>query len=101
MGYRRASPLAASRPAMQPASVELIGYVAAACTTLCWLPQAARTIRTRDTRAISLWTQGIFAVGTAFWLGYGLLIGSLPVMLSNGLVLPMILTIIAMKLRYG
>jgi MtN3 and saliva related transmembrane protein len=81
--------------------INLIGYIAAACTTLCWLPQAVRTIRTRDTRAISLWTQGIFAVGTGFWLVYGLLIASVPVVLSNGLVLPLILVIIVMKLRYG
>lgn len=81
--------------------INLIGYIAAACTTICWLPQAVRTIRTRNTVAISLWTQGLFAVGTTFWLTYGLLIKSVPVIVSNGLVLPLILVIIAMKLRYG
>jgi MtN3 and saliva related transmembrane protein len=80
---------------------DLVGYIAACCTTLCWLPQAVRTIRTRDTRAISLWTQAFFAVGIALWLVYGLVIGSVPVILSNAVTLPLVLTIVAMKLRYG
>lgn len=81
--------------------INLIGYMAAACTTLCWLPQAVRVIRTRDTAAISLWMQGLFAVGTSFWIVYGLMIKSVPVIASNGLVLPLVLLIIVMKLRYG
>ena len=61
---------------MSPQSIELLGFAAAALTSLCWLPQAWRTIRTRDTKAISLWTQSLFAAGTALWLTYGLHIGS-------------------------
>lgn len=80
---------------------DTVGYIAAFCTTLCWLPQAVRTIRTRNTTAISLWTQALFAIGIALWLVYGLVIGSVPVILSNAVTLPLVLTILAMKLRYG
>jgi MtN3 and saliva related transmembrane protein len=86
---------------MSPASIELLGFAAAALTSLCWLPQAWRTIRTRDTRAISLWTQSLFAVGTVLWLTYGVHIGSWPVMLANALTLVLVLTIVTMKLRFG
>ena len=34
-----------------PLAVELLGFAAATLTSLCWLPQAWRTLRTRDTRA--------------------------------------------------
>ena len=32
--------------------VETLGMAAAALTTLCWVPQAVRILRTRDTRSI-------------------------------------------------
>lgn len=86
---------------MSPALVDIIGFAAATLTTLCWLPQAWRTIRTRDTRAISLWTQVLFACGIALWLAYGLLILSWPVIIANTLTLGLVLIIIAMKLRFG
>jgi MtN3 and saliva related transmembrane protein len=87
--------------ALNPAQIEMIGYIAACCTTLCWLPQAVRTIRTKDTRAISLVTQGFFSLGIALWLAYGIALGSWPVIMSNAITLPLVLTVLAMKLRYG
>jgi len=39
---------------MAPAFVETIGALAAILTTLCWVPQALKIVRDRETRAISL-----------------------------------------------
>lgn len=86
---------------MPAATVETIGFAAAALTSLCWLPQAWRTIRTRDTKAISLWTQILFACGVVLWLAYGVLIVSWPVIAANAMTLTLVLAIIAMKLRFG
>ena len=86
---------------MSLALIETLGFVAATLTTLCWVPQAAQTIRTRDTRAISLWTQGFFALGIILWLAYGLLLMSWPLILANAITLCPILIILGMKLRYG
>ncbi|WP_347269136.1 SemiSWEET transporter [Paracoccus sp. (in: a-proteobacteria)] len=84
-----------------PLPIELLGFTAATLTSLCWLPQTWRTIRTRDTRAISLWTQSLFACGVLLWLVYGIQILSWPVIAANGLTLLLVLAIIAMKLRFG
>lgn len=86
---------------LTPALVEAIGIVAACLTTFCWLPQAVRTIRTRDTRALSLWTQAAFAAGVFLWLVYGLMVGSTPLIFANAVTLVLASTILTLKLRYG
>ena len=86
---------------MPPAATETIGSVAAVLTTLCWVPQALRTIRTRETRAISLWTQVVFSLGLVLWLAYGLLLGSWPLIVANTVSFVLVMIILCLKLRYG
>ena len=86
---------------MPPLLIETIGAAAALLTTFCWVPQALRTIRLRDTRAISLPSQLAFAAGLALWLGYGCLIASWPLIGANALSLALVSVIVATKLRYG
>jgi len=80
---------------------EWVGYVGATLTTLSFVPQAVRIIRTRDTRGISVWMYGMFTVGVAFWLGYGLVLGSWPMIVSNIVTLGLAATVLVLKLRYG
>jgi len=86
---------------MSTVFVEFLGFAAASLTTLCWVPQAVRTIRTRDTRALSLWTQAFFALGVLLWLVYGLALMSWPLIAANAVTLGLVLVILAMKLRFG
>jgi MtN3 and saliva related transmembrane protein len=81
--------------------VPYIGLAAAFVTTFCWLPQALRIIRTRDTRAISLPAYAAFSCGIALWLVYGISLGDLPLILSNTVSLCLQLTIVGLKVRYG
>lgn len=81
--------------------VETIGMVAAVLTTACWVPQALRTIRTRDTRGISLWAQVLLVAGIMLWLVYGLAIGSWPLIASNAVTFFLVAVILALKLRHG
>lgn len=80
---------------------EVIGYVGAFLTTVSFIPQAVKTIRTRDTRGISLHMYAVFTVGVACWLAYGISLGSWPMILSNIVTLGLSSTILALKLRYG
>jgi len=86
---------------VSPAFIDILGTIAATLTTLCWVPQAWRTIRTRETRAISLWTQSVFTFGIALWLVYGVLIQSWPLIGANAISLVLVGLILAMKIRYG
>jgi MtN3 and saliva related transmembrane protein len=91
----------AIRRTVYPVAIEAIGGLAAVLTTLCWLPQAVRIIRTRDAAAISLPTNVVFAAGIALWLTYGIALGKWPIIAANAVTLPLILTIIALKIRHG
>jgi len=79
----------------------LIGLTAATLTTISFLPQAYRSLRTRDTRGISLGMYTLFTLGIALWLVYGLLTHDLPVTLANAVTLVLTLLVLALKLRYG
>ncbi len=78
-----------------------IGAVAATLTTVCWLPQAIRLIRHKETHAISLSANLLFWTGIACWLVYGLAIRDWPLIIANFISLLLTSVIIAMKLRYG
>jgi MtN3 and saliva related transmembrane protein len=79
---------------------EIVGSVAAACTTLCWLPQSVKIIREKRTDGISLITQSVFTFGTALWAVYGLLLNNRPVLCANLVTLAFSLAILILKLRY-
>lgn len=86
---------------MSPTQIEWIGSLAAIITTLCWVPQAIKVIRTRDTKAISLVMYAMLATGIALWLVYGVLIMSWPLIGANAVTIVLVLTILAMKLKFG
>lgn len=61
----------------------LFGYPAAFLTTIAFVPQAWQSWRTRDLSGISLPMYALFTAGVALWLGYGLAIGSVPIIAAN------------------
>lgn len=78
---------------------ELIGYPAAFLTTVAFVPQAWKSWRTRDLSGISLPMYALFTLGVALWLAYGFAIGSLPVIVANGITLVLAAVVLALKLR--
>ena len=80
---------------------KLLGLCAATFTTVSFLPQAARTIRTRDTTGISLWMYVIFCTGVLLWLVYGLVRRDLPLIAANGITLVTAGTVLVLKVRNG
>ena len=82
-------------------TLEWTGYVAATLTTLAFVPQAVKTIRTRDTRSISLGMYVVFTIGIAFWFGYGIVLNSWPMIVSNLVTFVLAGTILALKVKHG
>ena len=82
-------------------NLEWIGYMAATLTTLSFVPQALKTIRSRDTSGISLGMYVVFTIGIVAWFVYGLVLGSWPMILANAVTFLLAATILALKLRHG
>jgi MtN3 and saliva related transmembrane protein len=82
-------------------AIDVIGATGAVLTTLCWLPQAFKVIREKETRALSLPATTAFTLGVVLWLIYGLAIDDWPLIGSNAATLTLMGPILAMKLRYG
>lgn len=81
--------------------IDGIGFAAGFLTTLAFLPQALLTWRQKSAQGVSLGMYAIFTTGVALWMAYGLLIGSWPVLITNGITLMLALFILVMKLRFG
>ena len=80
-------------------STMIIGNIAAMLTSLSFLPQALKTIRSGDTKAISLPMYLMFVVGVSLWLWYGIILWEIPIILANVLTLIFSTMILAVKLR--
>ena len=81
--------------------VEAIGAAGAVLTTVCWVPQAAKIIRQRDTRAISLPGTTLCVIGVLLWLIYGLAIVDAPLIGSSIVTFAITLVILVLKIRHG
>lgn len=75
-----------------------LGYAAATCTTLSFVPQAVLTLRTRNVAGISLGMYGAFTFGVALWLWYGWRLGEWPIIAANSVTLLLAATILCAKL---
>jgi MtN3 and saliva related transmembrane protein len=79
----------------------LLGYTAAVLTTVSFYPQAIKTLRTNDTRGLSLRMYLLFTIGVMGWGLYGLLRRDWPVFAANLATLPATMAILDRKIRGG
>lgn len=78
-----------------------VGMAAGALTTVAFVPQALKTWRTRHARDLSLGMFSLFTLGVVFWLAYGILLGSWPIIIANSVTLLLAGSILFFKIRYG
>lgn len=82
-------------------STTIIGFLAAICTTVAFLPQAIKSIRTKHTKDLSLKTFLIATTGVLLWLVYGLMIDDTPLIAANAITFLLMGSIVVMKIKYG
>jgi MtN3 and saliva related transmembrane protein len=86
---------------MTRAVVDWIGATGAVLTTLCWVPQAVKIIRERETRAISLPGTTLCVLGVLLWLVYGVAIVDGALIGSSVVTFAITTVILALKIRHG
>lgn len=62
---------------------DIIASIAAFFTMIGYVPQAIKTIKTRDTKSISFWMYFCSIIGVIFWLIFGIMINNVPIIFKN------------------
>ena len=78
---------------------EIIGLIAATLTTGAFIPQVYKVYKEKNAAGISLTMYLILFAGVSLWFLYGFLIGSISVILANGITLILMAIIIYYKLK--
>jgi MtN3 and saliva related transmembrane protein len=81
-------------------AVETLGMIAGTLTTIAFVPQVLKIYRTKSAKDVSYLMFSIFSTGICFWLIYGILIRSTPIIAANAVTLTLSVIIIALKVRY-
>ena len=78
--------------------ITLIGSGAALCSTVSFVPQAWKIIRTRDTSGLSARMYAVTVTGFSLWLAYGILMGAWPLIVTNAVCLALAAFILMMRI---
>ena len=63
----------------------ILGYMATFFSATSFLPQAIKTVRTRDVQSLSLITYIFLFAASLSWFGYGIYLGDIPLIATNTL----------------
>ena len=81
--------------------IEFFGYFAAILTTLAFIPQLIKTLKTKKAEDVSLTTLIMFLTGVAAWIIYGIQISSKPILIANVITFLLNFLILIFKLIYS
>ena len=81
--------------------VEILGLIAAVLTTGAFVPQVYKTWKEKSTKDISLTMYLVLLTGVLLWMVYGLYLGSLPIILANGITAILLFFMLVMKIKYN
>ena len=82
-------------------NIEFFGYFAALLTTLAFLPQLIKTLKTKKAEDVSLITLIMFLTGVLSWIIYGYRIASTPILLANLITFLLNLLILIFKITFS
>ena len=81
--------------------IDFFGYFAAILTTLAFIPQLIKTLKTKKADDVSLTTLIMFLTGVAAWIIYGIQISSKPILIANTITFLLNFLILVFKLIYS
>jgi MtN3 and saliva related transmembrane protein len=78
---------------------DFIGYTAAVCTTIAYVPQILKVIKTKKTNDISIAMFVLISSGVFLWLIYGIILVSIPIIIANAITFIFSSYIFIMKIK--
>lgn len=81
--------------------IPLLGFTAGATTVVSFIPQVIQVWRTRRVRDLSLGTFTMLVTGALLWTTYGIMLGDVPIIVTNSSVAVLLGAILAAKFRFG
>ncbi|MDA8327450.1 MAG: SemiSWEET transporter [Betaproteobacteria bacterium] len=81
-------------------TINLIGTLAGALTTIAFVPQVVRIWRTQHADDISTSMFVIFITGIMLWLWYGIRLNAWPIIIANSITLGLASMILVLKFHF-
>jgi MtN3 and saliva related transmembrane protein len=82
-------------------SYEILGLVGGFFTTFAVIPQIMRVYKLKSAREISVIYNTMMLVGILIWLGYGIILDLVPIIIWNIIGALLVLMLLLAKLKYG
>ena len=80
---------------------DIIGYLGGIFIMISFVPQVIKSYKTKSVEDLSIWMIIATLVGTVFWLMYGVLIYSKPIIIMNNIFGFIVLYQLFLKIKYG
>ena len=77
-----------------------VGLLAGMLTTISFIPQVIKVVKTKHTHDISTGMYFILSIGISLWLVYGIWLKDIAIIIANTFSLILSLTILTFKLLY-
>lgn len=78
----------------------MIGSIAGILTTLAFVPQVIKVVKTKDTSSLSLGMYSMQVLGVFLWLIHGIVIQDMALLVANAITFMLALVILGYKLKY-
>ena len=85
---------------MKTSGLRFIGWFAAICTSFGFFPQIFKALRTRKLDDLSWGLLCLMFTGVSAWLGYGIVLNDIILILSNSITGSSLIVLILLKIRY-
>ena len=81
--------------------IDIVGGAAGTLTTISFVPQVVKVVKTKSTHDLSLGMFLLFTLGVVLWCVFGVMIGSYPVIITNVVTFLCTVIILYYKFKYG
>jgi len=81
--------------------INVVGFVAGIIQTSKTVPQLVLSIKRKCTKDLSFWMVSLGLAGTVMWLIYGILVNSLPIIITDTISSLLFLFLFVIKIKFN